>query len=180
LKDNLNGNPYFWNIENDAPGNGLPIPDVQYQAIVTAAAVTARYWNLTTTQIISHAEWTARKIDPYWNNTTRAAAQIRSDLEDQMTPDEYRAIVREELLAQLEIALRTDYTGSTYQHSKVVSNSTWRTEVGGVNREYLSQVLVSSRNWAKLAAEQSDANLEAIAKAVNDEMDVRQRIRLAL
>ena len=37
LADNINGNPWFFNFENDHPGDGSPIPQVQHGAIVGAA-----------------------------------------------------------------------------------------------------------------------------------------------
>lgn len=86
LADDMNGNPFYWNVECDALGDGGPIPAVMYDAIVTATNVTNRWFGFKGAQVISHAEWTRRKIDPYWNGSTRTAADIRADLEDDDMP----------------------------------------------------------------------------------------------
>lgn len=68
LADNTNGNPWFWNLEVDHPGNGAPIPFAQWNATVAAcAALCARHgWGAE--RVIAHAEWTGRKNDPRWDN----------------------------------------------------------------------------------------------------------------
>jgi hypothetical protein len=89
LSDDTNGNPYFWNFENDHPGNGSIIPAVQYDAIITATNVVLEYWNLDPGNVISHAEWTARKTDPYWNDDKRCIEDLRAGLGDgDMTPEQ--------------------------------------------------------------------------------------------
>lgn len=88
LRDDTNGNVYFWNFENDHPGDGSPIPQVQLEAIVTATRVSLDYFGLNPGKVISHAEWTARKVDPYWNGSYRAIEEIRNSIGDDMqTPD---------------------------------------------------------------------------------------------
>jgi hypothetical protein len=90
LDDDTNGNPYFWNFENDHLGDGSPIPEVQLDAIAVATAVVLDYWGLPTTAVISHAEWTARKSDPYWNHDRRCIEELRDRIGgvDDMTPEE--------------------------------------------------------------------------------------------
>lgn len=80
LQDNMNGNPFFWNIENDHPGDGSPIPQVQLDAIETATRVVADHYGLVYESVIGHCEWTSRKRDPYWNADYRCIAQIREAL----------------------------------------------------------------------------------------------------
>jgi hypothetical protein len=86
LVDDMGGNPYFLNFENDHAGDGGPIPKVQHDAIVTATRVGLNHYGLNSGNVISHAEWTARKRDPYWNGSLRAIETIRQQLEDVMTP----------------------------------------------------------------------------------------------
>lgn len=95
LQDDMNGNPFFFNFENDHAGTGGPIPQVQLDAIVTATQVVLDHYGLTVGNVISHAEWTARKSDPFWNGDRRCIEQIRSALsvpprepleDDEMTP----------------------------------------------------------------------------------------------
>ena len=90
--DNDNGNDLFWNFENDHAGNGTPIPAVQLDAIVTASLVVADHFGLTWRNVLSHAEWTARKGDPYWNGDRRCIEMIRQLMEDDgdmaFTPEE--------------------------------------------------------------------------------------------
>ena len=90
LTDNINGNPHYFNFENDHLGQGQPLPRVQFDAIVTATQVVADHFGLdAANQTISHAEHTKRKTDPYWNNDRRAIEAIRAALEDtmSMTPE---------------------------------------------------------------------------------------------
>jgi len=72
------GNRYFWNYENSHLGDGSPIPQVQLDTIITSTRLVIEHFRLNSEQIISHAEWTSRKIDPYWNGSNRLAMkQIR-------------------------------------------------------------------------------------------------------
>lgn len=76
------GNKHFWNIENSHPGDGSSIPQVQLDTIVIATRVFNNHFGLVSEQDISHAEWTKRKIDPYWNGSNRTAIeQIRAGVE---------------------------------------------------------------------------------------------------
>ena len=90
LADNINGNPHYWNFENDHPGDGSPLPKVQFDAIVATTKIVADHFGLdAATQTISHAEHTSRKTDPYWDGDRRAIDTIRAALqEDMMTPDQ--------------------------------------------------------------------------------------------
>lgn len=104
--DDINGNPYFWNFENDHWGHGEPMPAVQSRAITVATEVSNAYWGLTAGNTISHAEWTARKSDPYWDGDRRVIETIRNSLEEDMplTAEDLaqiRAIVREEIDARV-------------------------------------------------------------------------------
>ena len=81
LVDDLNGNDLFWGIENDHPGDGSPLPDAQRKAIAVASHVVAEHFGLSHRNVISHAEWTRRKSDPYWDRDRRCIDRIRSDME---------------------------------------------------------------------------------------------------
>jgi Putative peptidoglycan binding domain len=73
------GNRYYWNYENSHPGDGSPIPKVQFDSIVLSTQIVAAHFGLTWEQVISHAEHTRRKIDPRWNGSNRTAIeQIRA------------------------------------------------------------------------------------------------------
>ncbi len=84
------GNRHFWNFENSHPGDGSSIPQVQLDTIIVATRVVNAHFGLNSEQVISHAEWTRRKIDPFWNGSNRTAInQIRAgvsggDQEDDM------------------------------------------------------------------------------------------------
>jgi len=92
--DNDNGNDLFWNFENDHAGNGTPIPAVQLEAIVTASLVVADHFGLSWRNVLSHAEWTARKGDPFWNGDRRCIEMVRQLMEDDMAlPAEVEAFV---------------------------------------------------------------------------------------
>lgn len=88
LTDNMNGNPFYWNFENDHEGDGRPIPQVQLDAIVVSTQVVLKHFGLDAGNVISHAEWTRRKTDPFWNNDRRCIEAIRAaiHLEDNLLP----------------------------------------------------------------------------------------------
>ena len=76
------GNKHFWNIENSHPGDGSAISPRQLDTIIVATRVFVDHFGLVSEQVISHAEWTRRKIDPFWNGSNRTAImQIRSGVE---------------------------------------------------------------------------------------------------
>ncbi len=78
LTDDKGGNRYFWNYENSHPGDGSPLPSVQLETIVVSNVVVNAHFGLNWKRIISHAEWSRRKIDPRWNGGNRTAIeQIR-------------------------------------------------------------------------------------------------------
>lgn len=78
------GNRHFWNFENSHPGDGSLIPSVQLDTIIAANIVVNDHFGLDPEQVISHAEWSRRKIDPYWNGSNRTAInQIRAGVEHQ-------------------------------------------------------------------------------------------------
>jgi hypothetical protein len=52
---------------------------------VTATSVVLNHYDLNPGNVISHAEWTTRKRDPYWNGSLRAIETIRQSLEDEMS-----------------------------------------------------------------------------------------------
>jgi hypothetical protein len=62
------------------------MPAVQHRAIVVANQVSNAYWEMEAGTTISHAEWTARKSDPYWNGDRRAIETIREQLEEDDMP----------------------------------------------------------------------------------------------
>lgn len=78
LVDDYNANPFFWNFENDHLGHGEPLPQVQFDAIVTATEVVLAHFGIS--QVVSHAESTRRKRDPHWNGSLRAIEEIRKAL----------------------------------------------------------------------------------------------------
>ena len=74
------GNRHFWNVENSHDGDGSPIPQVQLDVIVLSAQITLDVFELEVEQIISHASWTSRKVDPRWTsfNNRIAITDIRT------------------------------------------------------------------------------------------------------
>lgn len=77
------GNRHFWNYENSHPGDGSPIPQVQLDTIIESTRIVLDHFELNPEQVISHAEWTSRKIDPRWNGSNRIAIeQIREGAAD--------------------------------------------------------------------------------------------------
>lgn len=77
------GNRHFWNYENSHPGDGSPIPQVQLDTIIESTRIVIDHFGLDPNQIISHAEWSKRKIDPFWNGSNRTAInEIREGVDE--------------------------------------------------------------------------------------------------
>ncbi len=91
LHDTRGGNRWFWNFENDHRGDGSAMPAVQSEVIVTASQVVLAHFEIE--PVISHAEWTRRKSDPYWNGDRRVIDQIRADIKEtdiELSPEAQR------------------------------------------------------------------------------------------
>lgn len=192
LTDNMVGNQFYWNIENDHYGNGSEIPDVQYQAILASARIVNQHFGLVANQVISHAEWTARKIDPYWNGSQRTAADIRADLEEPVTrisDEDVERIARRsaELTAPaasdavwLRDAYSGEYTSGPNQGQRInLAFQLDRIYRGNGRVEEISKVTNENTNTiiAMLSAIPG-ADLDAVARATADEIDKRARERL--
>ena len=174
LADTTTGNRYYFNIENDHAGLGGPISNTQYQAILTATGALMGFYDLKPNQVISHAEWTARKVDPYWNRSTRTVEQIRVDLSamSQHGPEQW-----------------DDADWSAFR--KRTAGNTWGSDgytipdpVTGAPMHpntMLRAIRTDMHQTEQLVRALklgSDAELAAIAKAVQDEEDRRARERL--
>jgi len=84
------GNRHFWNYENSHPGDGSPIPQVQLDTIIESTRVVLEHFELDPEQVISHSEWTSRKIDPFWNWSRRAIEEIREGVSMELSPEAQR------------------------------------------------------------------------------------------
>ena len=79
--DTQGGNSHFWNYENDHPGDGSPIAQEQFDAIIISTDLVIAHFGLDPEQVIGHAEWSRRKIDPKWSpGGSRAIVNIRTAL----------------------------------------------------------------------------------------------------
>jgi len=66
--DGPGGNSFFYGFENENLGNGVdPWPEVQLDAMAQAAAALCQRHCWNENRVISHKEWTSRKIDPTIN-----------------------------------------------------------------------------------------------------------------
>lgn len=98
LYDDGTVNPYYFDIETDHPGDGSPIPDVQRDAVIKAAAAICRQMGWTDGHVIGHSESTPRKVDPRWNGTyddmqnIRPAVREQLGLEPKPLPEEAKAM----------------------------------------------------------------------------------------
>lgn len=73
VRGTKSGNRHFWNYENSHPGDGSPLPPAQFETITVSTAIVLDHFGLNANQVISHAEWTSRKTDPYWDGSNRRA-----------------------------------------------------------------------------------------------------------
>jgi hypothetical protein len=115
LDDDTNGNPWYFNFENDHPGDGSPIPAVQLDAIAVATRVVLDHFGLADGSVVSHAEWTARKSDPYWNGDRRCIEEIRRRVEEDIVITDADAD---------KIAAKTV--------ARLMAEGIWQTSEGGV------------------------------------------------
>ena len=82
LDDDAGGNAWYINNETDHLGGGEPIPRVQYEAVLACWLVIFRRLGWPAERLIAHGEWTARKVDPRWNNKNchQNLVDLRADL----------------------------------------------------------------------------------------------------
>ena len=84
LEPDVSGNPYFIDIEVDHPGDGSPLPDVQFEALIRTDAAILLHKGWGVQQLLGHSEWTPRKIDPRWDGSWRPMPSIRAAVQDMM------------------------------------------------------------------------------------------------
>jgi len=80
----VSGNPYFIDIEVDHPGDGSPLPAVQFDALVLSDAAILLHKNWGVQQLLGHSEWTPRKIDPRWDGSWKPMPGIRLAVQEAM------------------------------------------------------------------------------------------------
>lgn len=159
--DDTNGNPYFLNFENDHPGDGRPIPDVQLDSIVAATRVALDHYGLEVGNVLSHAEWTARKHDPYWDGDRRAIETIRQRLE---TP--------------MKIPLES-WARNTFQWMIANGIYTEQSDLDQIRETYeFQQMAVMQKRMHDLAIRSAgavDVDIEAVTQAVADALQIVPR-----
>lgn len=80
--DGVGGSRYFFGIEVDHWGDGSRIPDVQLNALhVVSFVLLDMIGETNADRLITHAEWTPRKIDPYWNGIRNTGPEIRKHVD---------------------------------------------------------------------------------------------------
>lgn len=77
MTSTINGNPYFIDIEVDHPGNGSPLTTEAFVTLVKANFAILRHKEWPVQQVLGHSEWTARKIDPFWDGSVRPMGIVR-------------------------------------------------------------------------------------------------------
>ncbi len=54
---------------------------MQHDAIVLASVVVAKHFGLSWKNVVGHSEFTARKVDPFWNGDRHCVETIRNNME---------------------------------------------------------------------------------------------------
>jgi hypothetical protein len=79
LPNGPGGNAFFYGFENENRGDGVqPWPEVQLDTMARAAAALCQRHCWSTNRVISHAEWTSRKVDPRGINMNDFRARVTS------------------------------------------------------------------------------------------------------
>jgi hypothetical protein len=79
LPNGPGGNAFFYGFENENRGDGVqPWPEVQLDTMARAAAALCQRHCWTSNRVISHAEWTSRKVDPRGINMNDFRARVAS------------------------------------------------------------------------------------------------------
>jgi hypothetical protein len=184
----VGGNAWFIDNEVQHLGNGTYIAGAQRDALIRSnAAVLAHLGWDPATRLIGHREWTTRKVDPRWGGFANPMPQIRQDTllakDDDMTPEEARTVMREELDRRID-GKPGAVNGFQGVGQGVGLNPVGRSGlnvVGMLQRVYTNVgVLLTAHNAGKLGTTATavltgvdDAVLEAIAEAVADEQAAR-------
>lgn len=66
LVNDVNGNPYFYDIEVDYVGDGSEIPQAQWESLVKLVTGICKINSWPKQRVVGHFEWTSRKVDPNW------------------------------------------------------------------------------------------------------------------
>jgi hypothetical protein len=139
--DTIGGNKHFINDELAHPGDGSPLPAPMKHAVdMTWLALCRNVPVLNANRLIGHAEFTGRKIDPYWNGTrahplmnnmrSRLAVNLGGDTlppPPDPEPPEKEEDVKEFVLAEqqnLNAAGFTDYEGKALEEDGVLGKRT--------------------------------------------------------
>lgn len=104
----MSGNSYYSGTECQHPGDSTPWPDPLLAVMVAINAAEFLEWGYTANRAINHYEWTNRKIDMSAGGGVNSGGWAGQELRrrvsacmtgsgDDMTPDEARAIIRDEL-----------------------------------------------------------------------------------
>lgn len=130
------GNDPFYGFECENLGNGTdPWPEVQYNAMVKAAAAIARYYEWTEKSIIGHLEWSHYKSDP----KGFPMAQFREDVKACLAapPGQWPAIEEDPVtLSSADVQKIFDQDGTIpaarppYENDDYGTNPTWRAGYG--------------------------------------------------
>jgi len=154
--DRILGNPYFVDIEVQHKGDGGPIVEVQYDALIRTNAVILTHMGwYPLTRLLGHREWTLRKTDPKWNGTVNPMPGIRADT---------LALMEDDMPTAEEVAQ------AVWEHN-VQSGIT---AALALDRNYrnISELIVAHRAGmlgTTAMADIDDEDLAEIADAVNDE-----------
>jgi hypothetical protein len=95
LVDDIDGNPYFYDLEVVNDGVGQPYPPVQLESLAATAAAICRAHDWDEHRVIHHRQWTRRKVDMSWRGdlTGMVARWLNGeDLEVQLAKDIQEAL----------------------------------------------------------------------------------------
>lgn len=73
LADDINGNPFYVDIEVDHPGDGSPLPQEAQDGLLDLLVALCRDTGWSASRIIGHKEHTRRKVDPRWGHPDMSA-----------------------------------------------------------------------------------------------------------
>ena len=77
LRDDISGNPWFYDIEVENLGNGQKYTRPQLKALVKVAAAFCWQGGWSHNRVIHHREWTGRKIDMSYRGPLRRRVKFR-------------------------------------------------------------------------------------------------------
>lgn len=172
LDDDIDGNPWFYDIEWELDGRGEePTPEM-YDIGIRATAALLAWEGWDERRVISHAMWSRRKIDP----SDIDMLQLRADVAAALKGDTVTQAQMDELKAYVKQAVRVQVAAILYG-SNAKDNGAWLRDDAEPWTSPLPNLRALANQLAaidaRIGAGDGNVDVDAVAEAVADKIAAR-------